>query len=377
MWGDFGGIKPQAALEFECFRSQALGGGNGVGDQLHPRGTLDTAAYRLIGAVYEQCEAAEPFYCGSQPIPQVGIFAADDLSLEGAVQMCEESHYEAAILNDESSLNGFELLILPDSTVITEQLQPKLHQFLAGGGRVIASYRGGFNSNGKWPLASEIPLSFDGEIDRYPSYWRARTEFAPQLAGSDRVVYEPGMRVQARGEARVLVDRVLPYFKRTDLTFCSHFQAPPVPEIDAEHPAVLGGSNWIYFADPICREYRKSGNTAVRDGWRSAVEQLIGPAPFGRGLPTTMLIYPRRCGDDLRLTLLHYVPLRKSLDIDIVEERMSFAGETLYLPKPAREVRIFNTSERLPRDGDGGFILPVAKGRLLLEVPGFFTSRAA
>jgi hypothetical protein len=41
MWGDFGGIKPQPALEYECFRAQALGGGNTVGDQLPPRGRLD------------------------------------------------------------------------------------------------------------------------------------------------------------------------------------------------------------------------------------------------------------------------------------------------------------------------------------------------
>ena len=39
MWGDFGGIKPAAALEYECFRSQALGGANSVGDQLPPPGT--------------------------------------------------------------------------------------------------------------------------------------------------------------------------------------------------------------------------------------------------------------------------------------------------------------------------------------------------
>lgn len=54
MWGDFGGIKPQAALEFECFRAQALDGANSVGDQLPLRGVLDPDAYVLIGAVYAQ-----------------------------------------------------------------------------------------------------------------------------------------------------------------------------------------------------------------------------------------------------------------------------------------------------------------------------------
>ncbi|HLP25140.1 MAG TPA: alpha-L-fucosidase, partial [Acidobacteriota bacterium] len=60
LWGDFGGLKPQPALEFECFRAQALGGGNSVGDQLPPRGRLDAGAYELIGAVYRQIETAEP-----------------------------------------------------------------------------------------------------------------------------------------------------------------------------------------------------------------------------------------------------------------------------------------------------------------------------
>ena len=71
------------------------------------------------------------------------------------------------------------------------------------------------------------------------------------------------------------------------------------------------------------------------------MEKLIGPPPFGFGLPTTMLIYPRRHHNDLRLTLLHYVPLRKAIDIDVIEERMSFAGEVLRLPKTAGRANIF------------------------------------
>jgi hypothetical protein len=84
------------------------------------------------------------------------------------------------------------------------------------------------------------------------------------------------------------------------------------------------------------------------------------------------LCVPRRRGRDLLLTLLHYVPLRKALDIDVIEERMSFAGESLDLPANAKTVRVFGTGETLPVNSDGSFILPVTKGRLLLEVPEFF-----
>ena len=73
------------------------------------------------------------------------------------------------------------------------------------------------------------------------------------------------------------------------------------------------------------------------------------------------------------MTLLHYVPVRKSLDIDVVEERMSFAGARLYLPAKAETVVEFHTREGLLLETKtGAYVLPAAEGRLLLEAPGYF-----
>jgi len=208
-------------------------------------------------------------------------------------------------------------------------------------------------------------------VEKFPTYWRARAEFDPALNRSDRVFYQQGLNATGGAGTRVLVDRVLPYFKRTDVTFCSHFQTPPLPTPDA-FPAVIAGERFVYFADPIFREYRQAGNLAARDVWRLVTAQLIGTAPFGHGLPGTVLVYPRRRGNDLLLTLLHYVPVRKSLDIDIIEEGSSFAGELLCLPAAAHTARIFQGAD-LPRDSAGAFVLPLVKGRLLIEVPGYFS----
>ena len=374
-WGDFGGIKPQAALEYECFRSQALGGGNSVGDQLPPRGTLDPAAYDLIGAVYSQCEVAERFYEGSSAVSQVGIFSASwpgldgGKSEEGAVQMCEESHYDAAVLDGLSDLAGFELLILPDSTVITPEVKARLKAYYEKGGKLILSHRSGLDTEGRWAL-DFLPLTFHGEVEKFPTYWRSRPEFSREMSSSDRVFYQQGRNVRGGEGTAVLVDRVLPYFKRTDVQFCSHLQTPPVVEPD-EFPAVIGGERFLYFADPIFREYRQAGNMTVRDAWRLGMTRLVGAPPFGDGLPTTVLVYPRRKKANLLLTLLHYVPTRKALDIDVIEERHSFAGECLRLARPVQEVRVFE-GERLTRDGQGNFLLPAVKGRLLIEVANYF-----
>ena len=82
---------------------------------------------------------------------------------------------------------------------------------------------------------------------------------------SDRVVYQAGPQVIGGKGTSVLVDRVLPYLKLTDLHFSSHFQTPPISESDT-YPAVIHGDRVVYFSDPIFNEYWQSGNIAVRDG---------------------------------------------------------------------------------------------------------------
>ncbi len=380
MWGDFGGIKPQAALEYECFRSQALGGGNSVGDQLPPRGRLDSAAYDLIGAVYAQCEAAEPFYAGGAELADVGVLTANfpgrnpvetGKSDEGVIQMCEETHYEVSLLDERSDLSAHRVVILPDDVVVSPVLCRKLKAYHAAGGKLVLSHRSGRDAGGRWAL-DFLPLAFDGAVEKFPTYWRARHAFWPELSASDRVVYAQGVNVRAGRGTRVLVDRVLPYFKRTDLTFSSHFQAPPQPGCD-RFPAVVAGQGFVYFADPVFREYRQTGNQAVRDVWRRVMRELAGPPPVGDGLPITVLCAARRRKRDLLITLLHYIPVRKALDIDVCEERMSFAGDILRLASPAGEVRVFGSDEKLvPTEGGTGWLLPAVKGRLLLEAPGYF-----
>ena len=380
MWGDFGGIKPQAALEFECFRSQAHGGANSVGDQLPPRGKLDDAAYALIRRVYKQVEAAEAFYDHAQPLFDTGILlashpslpsTASSLSEEGAVMMLEEMHYHPAVLDDASALDSYQAVILPDTTVVTPKLYEKLKAYYEAGGNLLLSFRSGHDEKGVWKL-DFLPLTVHGAESMQPTYWRCKPEFWSDVATSDRVFYEAGLNVSS-GAAQTLVERVLPYFQRTDEHFMSHFQAPPVATA-SDQPAVLLGDRFAYFADPVFRTYRHYGATFYRDVVERVIARLIAPPLVGAGLPRTMLSLPMRRGADLIVTLLHYVPLRKALEGDVLEEAMGFAGERLRLsPQTVGAVKVRQCGgDALPGNNEEGFELPATKGRLLLEIPEYF-----
>lgn len=378
MWGDFGGIKPQAALEFECFRSQALGGGNSIGDQLPPRGRLEPAAYRLIGNVYRQCAEAEAFYEGSEPFARVGVIPAQatasedvasaSLSDEGVLMMLAESHYEAAMVDAETDLETFELLVLPDAAIIEPTLRDRVQSFHQKGGKLLISHASGFDSEGRWALPW-LGLEPGAEIELYPSYWSARRAFWPEASDSDFVIYAPGrLPVISGGDWKPLIERKLPYFKRNDVKYCSHFQTPPRPEVESE-AAALEAERVIWFGDPVFREYRQTGNKACYEAVIRSVERLIGPPLVSGDLPKTVQVIPRRKGADLLLTLLHYIPQRKALDIDVIDTAHQFAGYQISFRKPVQSVREGLNGKPLESDGSGGFRLPDAKGRLVLTVP--------
>ncbi|MCX6986302.1 MAG: beta-galactosidase, partial [Lentisphaerae bacterium] len=77
-WADFGGLKPQAALMYECCQMLAHGARCSVGDQLHPRGILDAGVYDLIGSVYRHVEACEPWCDGAKPVTDIAILTVSD-----------------------------------------------------------------------------------------------------------------------------------------------------------------------------------------------------------------------------------------------------------------------------------------------------------
>ena len=86
-WGDFNSLKTPAALEYECFMMLAEGAKCSIGDQLHPRGALDPVTYDLIGHVYRQVEAKEPWCAGTEALKEIGLFTPEAIGSIHALKM--------------------------------------------------------------------------------------------------------------------------------------------------------------------------------------------------------------------------------------------------------------------------------------------------
>jgi hypothetical protein len=381
-WGDFGGRKPVPALEYECFRSQAMGFGNSVGDQLHPSGKLCKSTYQLIGQVYSQTEWAEPFYAGARPFKQIGVLSPSNFktsreigctSIEGVAVLLDSLHYEYQVIDDQVKLDDYALIILPDSVVMDEAMAKKLEAYHKKGGKIIVSGTSGFSVDGKWML-DFLGYKNVGQEPLFPTFLRYPNDLCPEREPSDEVMYEQGSQLESNKGLPVWIKRVVPFFNRTAAHFSSHFHTPP--EKVSKYPAALANDRTIVFADPIFLSLRRNGNEIYRIILQKAIEKLIGPPMFGYELPMSVFQSVLRRGKDAVVSLLHYIPVRKCTSIDIIDQRHPLTGLTWKIVSEKKpQIEVFGSGEELPVEKVEDVwetTLPQAQGRLLLTVKNIF-----
>ena len=365
-WADFGGLKTPAALEYECFRQLALGAQCSIGDQLHPRGRLDPAVYDLIGTVYRQVEACEPWCVDAVPLAEIGVLMPGTIHktedshtreiLEGAMRLLAETGQQFQILDKAASLEPYRLLIAPDEVTFDADLARRVRDYLAAGGALILSHRSGLQPDGAAFALDEIGLDCEGPGPYAPNYFRVNTASAPEivagLATTDYVMYEPGTRVKPRPGTLTLVEEAVPYFNRTWDHFCSHRQTPA--ERSSGYPMVTRRGRVIYFCSPVFRAFQVYGNQVYKTLVRNAIAVLL-PDPLVRaGLPSagevTLLAQAQGSqGKRLVCHLLCYTPQRRASRIDIVEDvvplydvplavRSDLAPRRVYLAPQGRDL---------------------------------------
>jgi hypothetical protein len=376
-WGDFHSFKNQAALEFECFRSLALGAKCSVGDQLHPTGRICQATYDLIGSVYREVERKEPWCRGAHGVSEIGVFSPEEFTREslpapalGAVRMLQEGGHQFDVVDTEAELGAYRLLILPDVISVSEALAAKLARYLAEGGALIASHRSGLDAAQSRFALDALGLTLKGEAPYSPDFLRPAETLGKGLPRTEFVMYLRGMKVEAGPQSEVLADVVVPYFNR-GLRFCSHQHTPSSGEVG--YPGVVRNGNSVYFAHPVFTQYQKNAPRWCKQLLLNAVNLLL-PDPLVRtSAPSTALVTLNEQPEESRwvLHLLHYIPERRGVDFDVIEDVIPIfqVKVSLRVPRAVRGVTSVPGGESLPFRLNGGrveFVVPRVDGHQMV-----------
>jgi len=380
-WSDFGGLKPQIALEYEMLQGLAHGARCSIGDQLHPRGRLDKAAYETIGQVYAKVKAAEPYVQGATPLSQIGVFLLPPeqtntnsrfhRTAEGYTRMLQQLQHQFEIVDAESNFEKFELLILPDALRLDAALVRRIRSYLKKGGKLLATGSSGLSEDGKSLLLPELGIKPAGESPFSTTYIRFGRGADRDVPKTDHVMYERGMRVVPQRGTTVLATVVEPYFERTWEHFSGHAQTPP--DKASRYAAAVIRGRTAYIAYPVFAAYAEHGNIPYRLLVRNILDRLIDQ-PLVRvegptALETTLMRQKRRTV----LHVLHYLPQRRAQQLDIVEDVIPLRDVAVSVKLPARpkNVRLAPQGDRLSfgyEEGRVTFVIPEVRGHQMVAM---------
>jgi hypothetical protein len=180
-WADFGGVKTRDQLDYECGTIVAAGGEISVGDQLHPRGVLDPAVYRLLEHSFGRVERLEPFLKGTKPTAEVASLSGYEPSslgsfstnshppdVEGAAQFFLEAAIQFDIIDpSHGSFGDYTAIVIPDGMSVNEDLSAKLESFVSAGGRLILGGTAALDGETGEFGFSGVPVAYEGRPRRY------------------------------------------------------------------------------------------------------------------------------------------------------------------------------------------------------------------
>jgi len=346
-WGEFGGYKHSNALRYEAALSIANGAKCSIGDQLHPNGKMDPATYALIGAAYAEVEQKEAWCDGVTGVADVGVLSVeaitgvnghpDNIATTGAARMLLEGKYLFDILDLQSDLRPYKVVILPDVVAPTPRLRRKLSDYLASGGKLLVSGDSCVDPDRK-ELICDLGCVYEDKSDWCPGY---AVPLVPlrNMAPAAYVTYGEGHRVRLKAGSQELARREVPYFNRSIAHFCSHQHAPSSGE--TEGSAITIGSQGAYICWKLFTEYADKGSLILRDLFCATLDRLLEDSKTlvtdlpAQGVTTLM---DQKQEHRLIHHLLYASPVRRGGGIEVIEDLLPVFGVHCLL-RPGREVK--------------------------------------
>ena len=328
-WGEFGGFKHPNALRFEVALAAANGAKCSVGDQLSPSGEMDMVTYDLIGSAYSELEEKEEWLDNVESVADIVIISPEayvgDLSTgqmtkvddsgSGVCRIMLEGKYLFDVIDFESDLSKYKVIILPDVIRTDIDFAKRLREFCDCGGKVLATGKSALYENSN-EFCLNLGAEWIKENPYKPDYFRP-LEKIKDMGDTGYIMYGNGEKIRCIGNE--LGIRENPYFNRTRAHFCSHQHTPNSCEYGGA--GMTEGKDGIYIAWNIFADYAQSGELHLKQMAIFALDRLLDTAKtLKTNLPAQGIVTLMKQSDRLICHLLYARPVKRGNGIEVIED---------------------------------------------------------
>lgn len=369
-WGDFGGLRTEASLEYDCIYGIANCMRTTIGDHFHPRGDINLPMFDLIKGIYGRLRALEPWIEGAKPVTDIAVVAPehafafparpeDQESLKGISRMLCELKYQFDVLGGSHDFSNYKLLILPDNVVLKGALAEKIRAHLDAGGGVVSSGRSGLGEAGRDFAVPEWGLKFKGDSPYDPAYITVSDPAVSRdIPGMPVTLYGQGTAIEAEEGTRLLAEIVAPYYNRGFDGEHAFLYMPPDKKTGS--PALTRRGNVVHFSHPLAMAYFRHAQVPMKNLLHNVISQLLAePLVRFENLPSFARVSVTEQPGRRMVYIMSYVPEKRGEKIEMIEEPVRLDGVKISLRSDGREYRSVYSApggEKIGFEASGGYI---------------------
>lgn len=385
-WGDFGGVRTVASVEYDCIYGIANGVPPTIGDHFHPRGDLNRAVMALDREVYARLRPLQPWIEGAVPVVEMANVMTSDYpgygwaggdrpqkkalatqAVKSATRVLCELKMQFDNVTDAVPWDAYKVLVLPDEIEVTPALAQRLQAHLERGGAILSSGISGLTPDRTGFALDAWGLDYQGDDPFDPAYIEFAPDFADGMPEMPVTLYERGTAVTARPGTEVLATITAPYY--SNVWDGRHgFRYTP-PDKDTGRPAVTLHGRVAHVSHPVFRTYFNSGALPMRQIVANLLARLL-PEPLVRapGAPAFTRITVTSQPGRRMVYVLAYLPEARGAGVNMIEEPLELHEVTVSLRLDGRVPKrayLAPTGETVPCRIQGNYAtvtLPQVRG---------------
>ena len=375
-WGDFGGIRTKAALEYDAYTAIAYGSEISIGDHLHPSGAPEKGLFDIIKPLYTDIEKIECWIDSQTYVPEIGVycpiyqnkpgynhFYERQNSYQGAQRILNELKYQYDIVTTLADLTPYKVLILPDDVVLDKKNAAKIEAYLNAVGKVLSTGFSGMKPDCESFALKNWAFTDCKKEGDLPTYFKLKNFLGNNAP--DMVIrnYKPGIAFKG---GKNLADHIPCYPVEKMLDFM-YF---PYEKPDGLSAAAVSG-NVLHIGLRLFESYAENDYFVYKIMIKNALEHLYNEKLVTADLPSFARTSLMKTPAGYLLHVLSYCPEQRGSSAT-VEEPIELFNKTFTLRiPPAKAVISVPGKKSVPfmvSDGAITFTAPYINGHAMFVI---------
>ena len=340
-WGDFGGLRPEAAIKSELLYGLANGMRPNVGGHFHPRGDLESAVLDRIEKIYKELQTMEPWYDNAKNYTEIAIIyekednnirrmASGHRQLKAVVRVLDELKQQFDLVTTFSDWSKYKVLVIPDDIIFSDEVARRVKAHLAAGKAVISSGSAGLDpEQKKFVLEKEWGVKYLGENGFDPAYFTVGKNFNSGLPDMPLSQYSTGVDLEPLPGTKVEASLIKPYYNKHWDGEYAFYYTPPDKVTDM--PALIMNGKVAHFSHRIFSGYADKASVELKRVFSNVLDSYL-PDPVFKSddLPSIARAFVTEQPGRRIVHLLSYVPEMRG-QTQMIEEPIKLSNVKISL----------------------------------------------